>query len=232
MLTHLSTAFNQISDPVDDVDLTVLREERNGLSGCPRIAFDPQFLQFALESCTLSRIAPFFGCSPSTVRRRALEYGLLEPGESPYRDIHQNGGITHIWIGVKRRTRMSNLTDAQLVNAIHQILRSFPSYGRRMIDGHLRACGIRVSQKRISASYTRIRGLPSAFHRRIKRRRYNVAGVNSLWHHDGYHGQFYSFVHDNVPKFYKPRVDPLEDCGPRVYGWEVEAYHRSTRAQQ
>ena len=69
---------------------------------------------------------------------------------------------------------------------------AFPSYGRCMIDGHLRHMGHRISRVRLQQSYAHVHGPPvSAFGpRRIHRRVYYVPGPNSLWHHDGQHGIF------------------------------------------
>ena len=74
--------------------------------------------------------------------------------------------------------------------AISRILRDFPRLGRHMIDGRLRSQGIRVPRSRIRASRIRIRGrIPSFARQPLARREYHVAGVNSLWHHDGQHGE-------------------------------------------
>jgi hypothetical protein len=75
-----------------------------------------------------------------------------------------------------------------------EILQMFPTFGRRMIDGHLQYLGHHVPRKRLQASYARVNGPPvSAFGvRSITRRVYNVPGYNSLAHHDGQHGKCYS----------------------------------------
>ena len=46
-----------------------------------------------------------------------------------------------------------------------------------------------VSEARVRDSLERVSGVPGTFGgRRVHRRRYQVAGANSLWHHDGQHG--------------------------------------------
>lgn len=70
-----------------------------------------------------------------------------------------------------------------------------------MIYGHLHSNGHRVPRERIAAAYIRVHGTPGTFAgRRIHRKVYNVAGPNSLWHHDGQHGKSL-FVTFNIWEF-------------------------------
>ncbi|KAJ8074675.1 hypothetical protein PM082_022253 [Marasmius tenuissimus] len=64
---------------------------------------------------------------------------------------------------------MTDISDSDLDEALHNIITAFPSFGRRLIQGQLKFMGIHVP-------------------RRITRRIYTVPGPNSLWHHDGQHG--------------------------------------------
>jgi hypothetical protein len=196
MLELLDEATRQAIDPPDRIDLRVFSELRTGEPGRPRLEFDRQFLQYALRLRGPTGIASFFGCSPRTVRRRALELNLLDPGEPPYRDTLVNGEVVRIWIGCIRHTRLSNISDDQLDGILYEILRDFPRFGRRMIDGRLRSLDIRVPRLRLCESYLRVHGPPPSLsnRRRIQRRKYSVAGVNSLWHHDGQHGLSF-FIH-------------------------------------
>ena len=60
-----------------------------------------------------------------------------------------------------------------------------------MISGMLLRLGHRVQQARVRQSLLRIDPVRRVFERiRIRRRKYNVAGPNALWHHDGQHGPF------------------------------------------
>jgi hypothetical protein len=97
--------------------------------------------------------------------------------------------VTQVWNGPIRRTGLSDISDEDLDRLVTEILLIAPSYGRRMIDGALRSRGIRVAIRRITASYRRVHGPPASFFdRHLVRRTYTVAGVNSVWHHDGHHG--------------------------------------------
>jgi hypothetical protein len=192
MLGLLDESSQAASDPPDST-LSVIHCNPTGRPGRPRVEVDQRFLSFALEVRGSTDVADVLGCSPRTIRRRALEHQILEPGQSPflYYIEPNDGSLVRIRHGTPRHTRLSDIADEELDNATETILKDFPHFGRRMIDGRLRAQGILVTRARIADSYRRVHGPPPAFGRRqIVRRRYWVAGVNSLWHHDGHHGAF------------------------------------------
>lgn len=57
------------------------------------------------------------------------------------------------------------------------------------MSGALSTWGYRISIERIRLSLLRIDPIRRVFEsQRIRRRKYSVAGPNSLWHHDGQHG--------------------------------------------
>jgi hypothetical protein len=86
---------------------------------------------------------------------------------------------------------LSTMTDDQLDNLLLQLKTHFRRAGITMLDGMLRQLGHRVPRDRIQASLLRIDPVHRVFNRiRIRRRVYNVPGPNSLWHHDGQHGEF------------------------------------------
>ncbi|KAI6035205.1 hypothetical protein F5J12DRAFT_684708, partial [Pisolithus orientalis] len=64
-----------------------------------------------------------------------------------------------------------------------------PESGFCYLLGHLRHHGIRVQQKRIWQSLSRVDRLGQRLreHRVIKRRVYRVKRSNALWHIDGHH---------------------------------------------
>jgi hypothetical protein len=211
MLLALDRAYHQASDP-PDVTLAVISSHSRGSQGRPRIEFDPRFLSFALETRSVTDVARAFNCSPRTVRRRALELGLLEAGQKPFETIvHDNGTVSLIHSGPPRHTRLSVISDNDLDTLIWAILRDFPDLGRRMIDGRLRSQGVIVSRRRIRESYIRLRGPPPFFARRlITRRKYFVEGVNSLWHHDGQHGKFGQLPFGSLTRFIPSRTCQIQ----------------------
>ena len=191
MVAHLDAASQASADPPEMPRIQTTNIVRTGRQGRPRIEYDQDLLQTALEMRGPTHIAQVFGGSARTVRRRALEYGLVEPGPPVYVDYEAEDGST-FRVYTSSTAAMSDLTDIELDNIVRHIVEVFPSFGRRMIDGHLRHMGHRIPRERLRASYLRVHGPPiMAFGvRRIERRVYSVPGPNSLAHHDGQHGQF------------------------------------------
>jgi hypothetical protein len=66
----------------------------------------------------------------------------------------------------------------------------FPRAGVKFVSGSLSSWGFRISLERIRLSLLRVDPIHRIFEaQRIQRRKYSVAGPNSLWHHDGQHGE-------------------------------------------
>ncbi|KAI0046233.1 hypothetical protein FA95DRAFT_1466219, partial [Auriscalpium vulgare] len=90
---------------------------------------------------------------------------------------------------------MSDIGDDQLVNSILHLRVQFPRAGVSMLDGLLRATGLRVSKARIRQALLQIDPVRRVFERiTIRRREYQVAGPMALWHHDGQHDG--AFIHN------------------------------------
>lgn len=188
MIRLLEDACSQSMDPLDDDQISVITLQRTGKPGRPRIQIDRSFLDQAMALRGPHTIGPLLKCHPRTVRRRALEYQMVEPGD-PVKKVVVNpdGHLQTVWTSTT--PAMSTFTDEELDRAMGEILQMFPFFGRRMIAGALLGMGHRVSEGRIRESYIRVWGAPSAFGTRpIVRKVYWVPGVNSLWHHDGNHG--------------------------------------------
>jgi hypothetical protein len=96
---------------------------------------------------------------------------------------------------------LSTLSDDDLDVLITQLRSNFHRAGLSMLDGMLRHLGHRLPRERIRASLMRIDPVQRVFQRiRIRRRVYSVPGPNSLWHHDGQHGEcclniFFPFIY-------------------------------------
>lgn len=190
MITHLDGAVQLAADPPDRPFYAVTNDVRTGRRGRPRLEIDAEILSVALDLRGPTHLAPIFNCNPRTIRRRALELGLVDAGEPVYVEYEQeDGSLFRIYRS--STGALSILNDQELDDVMTYILAAFPSFGRRMIDGHLKHLGHRIPRARLEASYTRVHGRPAgAFGpRRIERRVYSVPGPNSLWHHDGQHGQ-------------------------------------------
>lgn len=192
MVAALDQACHQSSDAPDGNLPLVISRASTGRRGRPRVHIDATVLREALSYRGPTRLAPIFHCSSRTLRRRALELGISTPGVPVFTQEASADGT------VQRRfapqpPRVSNLRDNELDTLLADLLQTFPKFGRRMIAGWLQARGHRVPRVRITASYARVHGAPGVFGDRIIHRKvYNVAGANSLWHHDGQHGESHS----------------------------------------
>lgn len=196
MIIDLHLAKRRSADVPDAPPINPITRIQTGRRGRPRIQIDPDILATSIQLRGPTELGTVFGVSSRTVRRRALEQGLVQAGEPVYVEFeNQDGSTSRIY--TSSTGSQSDLTDAQLDSIMLQILQSYPDFGRRMIDGHLRYLGHHVPRSRIQASYGRVNGPPVAAFgvRRIKRRVYSVKGYNSLCHHDGQHGLLSHFFH-------------------------------------
>jgi hypothetical protein len=198
MIECLDGACTASADPPDAPPIQTASLNSTGKRGRRRIELDRELLEVGLELRGPTGLAPVFGCDPRTVRRRALEYGLVEPGRPVYIEYEQEGHTIRIYNPFTAST--TDLPDNELDAIVSYILETFPNFGRRMIDGHLRHLGHHVPRSRIETSFSRVHGAPrSAFGaRRIERRVYSVPGPNSLAHHDGQHGIFHLGFSSNI----------------------------------
>lgn len=188
MVEDLDDAVHQSMDPPEGPPLVVAYRRRTGRRGRPRMEIDPTFLTEALSLRGPTLLGQTLHCHGRTVRRRALELNIVEPGATVYVSQENEHGTT-IRTYTSSTPAVSNLTNNELDEEVADILEIFPTFGRRLLRGHLLATGHRVPSGRITASYARVHGSPARFgDRRIGRREYRVPGPNSLAHHDGQHG--------------------------------------------
>lgn len=190
MVEQLDHAVHRSTDSPDGPALVVSQRVRTGKRGRPRVHIDPAFLEEALVLRGPKGIAPVIACSTQTIRRRALELGL----GAPARPVSQattmpNGDVTRTY-NSRTLAPPPTISDDALDALVLDVLTVFPAFGRSMLAGHLTSQGLSVQRERLRAAYIRVHGSPVAWGNRIvDRRRYNVPGANSLWHHDGQHGQ-------------------------------------------
>lgn len=188
MVQLLDDAVHLSTDPADGSLQLITHTPSPSGGGRPKLWIDPIFLAAALDISTITNIARILRISTRTVRRRALELGLVDPGAPLFNYTEQEDGSTLRTV-TSTTPPVANLTDTDLDTFMVEILQVFPTFGRRMIHGCLRSRGYRVPMARVTSSYVRVHGTTNAFgDRRLHRRIYRVAGPNSLWHHDGQHG--------------------------------------------
>ncbi|KAG6874993.1 hypothetical protein C0993_011278 [Termitomyces sp. T159_Od127] len=160
MISCLDEASHQSSDPPDFDFGPTTSHISTGLPGHPRINIDPELLNIALELRGPTHLAAIFNCHPRTIRRRALEHGLVDPGQPVYVDYEAGDGtVSRIYRS--STTSGSNISDEELDQIVSYILTCFPTFGRRMIDDHLKYLGHHISRAHLQASYNRVHGAPT-----------------------------------------------------------------------
>jgi hypothetical protein len=181
MTLYLDQARHASSDPFEGPNIPFTHIVHTGRRGRPRVEVEPNLLSTALALRPKTRIAETAKCSARTIRRRQLDYGIVTPGPSRSQAQQARNENTP--------SRSQAIGDEELDWHLTGIIQDFPTFGRRLATASLRANGVIVSESRVRDSLTRINGAPGTFGgRRVHRRRYKVAGANSLWHHDGQHG--------------------------------------------
>ncbi len=194
MVDALDTAVHQSNDPPDAGPfLSVVERRRNGTRGRPRIEIEKTYLQETFHEsgdATYGEVATAANCDTRTVRRRQQDYGHLPLGEPVYVDeFDETGGRIGRRYQGRGRPPTTNLTDEQLDNLLSECLRDFPQFGRHKIAGWLRDRGHHVTDDRLREVYVHVHGALGVFgNRSVHRKCYHVMGANSLWHHDGQHG--------------------------------------------
>ncbi|KAL0569464.1 hypothetical protein V5O48_012504 [Marasmius crinis-equi] len=191
MILHLDNARNVELDPPDRTFPfpSPPSDDTPRQRGRPRAYIDPGLLALAVDLRQTRKLADILNVHVRTLRRRALEQGLVEPGHPVYVNFETEDGVV---MRVYRSSTgpMTDISDDDLDDAMHQIITAFPSFGRHLIQGELKFMGIHVPRSWVEASYLRVVDLPTQSFGiwRITRRIYTVPGPNSLWHHDGQHG--------------------------------------------
>ncbi|KAF7292319.1 hypothetical protein HMN09_01215600 [Mycena chlorophos] len=246
MVDALNNARYCSSNPPESMHISLTT--RISTRGQPRIDIQREVLAESLELRTLTGLRPVFNVSERTIRRRALEYGLRQPGSAPtfIKTSHPDGSV--------RRARARASTSAQPTapltltdEELSAILETFPNFRRRMLLSHLRAASHHVSRERLAALYLRVHGTPGAFGTRMI---HHTLYHNLLWHHDGQHGliRYKIVIHcfiDGKSRFVTghglPRrvrgdhgtenvlvalaMDLLRGLGHYIFGWSVNNTH-------
>ena len=100
---------------------------------------------------------------------------------------------TTLWRRVKEMgiplERYTEISDADLDDAVSSIQQQNPNCGQGLLQGYLRERGICIQRQRLRESVVRTDPCRRAlrWHQVISRRTYSVPGANSLWHIDGNH---------------------------------------------
>ncbi|KAF7343644.1 hypothetical protein MSAN_01985300 [Mycena sanguinolenta] len=184
--------------------------------GRPRIWIDPEFLEWAHGQRPTSSLHRYLGVSRSTVRRALLEHGIAQPQSNPFSNPSGSDSEDSADAGTddilepdlpdptaaeieelaapSQRTisftgPLSDISDDDLDILLIRLRTHYRRAGLSMLNGMLRRLGHRVPVERVCQALFRIDPVRRIFERiHIRRRKYQVLGPNSLWHHDGQHG--------------------------------------------
>ena len=186
----LDDAVHFSSDPPDAPPPQTSYLHHTGDPGRPSIQIPPGLLAGALGLRGTTHLAQVSDCSAQTVCRRALDYGLAEPGPPVYVEYEHDDGSTCCFY-TSSTGATSNISDDELDMITAHIIETFPNFGHHMIHGHLKHLGHHSPWSYVQASYAHVHGAPAASFgsRRIQCRVHSVPGPNSLCHHDGQHGE-------------------------------------------
>ncbi|KAF7328286.1 hypothetical protein MSAN_02487900 [Mycena sanguinolenta] len=102
MVDALSDARHLSSDPPTAPALVVTMHTSSG--GRPRVDIDREVLSQALNLRGPTHLQDVFHVGACTIRWRALEYGLVEPGAPVYTDTPQTDGTVSLYLRVHIRT--------------------------------------------------------------------------------------------------------------------------------
>ena len=158
--------LNEIVDSMEGFNHTGYTAPSFHTRGRPRFDIHREQIEHLLNlHFTCPKIASLLGVSLRTIRRRMTEYNLSVSG------------------------LYSDISEHELLETVKGIYNSFPNCGYRMMDGHLRQRGIRVTQAQIRNCMHLVdsEGVALRWREAIRRRKYRVAGPLSLWHIDGNH---------------------------------------------
>lgn len=192
IIQALRVTLQQQSTRPENNTAQVIQVFRSGAKGRPSHRIDDAFLRACFGIATDSHIAKILGCSARTVRRRAIQAGLVEAGNPVF--IYNANGQRLRQQDTRAKKRYA---DEELDRLVYEALQQFPSFGRRLLRGHLRSQHPQylISDVQLRHSLRRVEAVPRIFgNRRIRRRRYQCAGPMAVVHHDGQHSEFLNML--------------------------------------
>ena len=187
----MSAISDMVSLVTDDQDQCFRR-----WPGRPRLRISEMQLSNLLEQeFTQVEIAKMLSCSPRTIHRRIVEFGL------------------------DRLIQYSPICDAELDEFVLSFVVNFPTAGQKQIAGHLSTLGYRIQRFKIRDNLYRVDpwGVQLRSCRLLHRRKYKVASPNSLWHIDGNHKlvRWRIVIHGGIDGFSRIPVYLVASCNNR-----------------
>ena len=187
----MSATSDMLSLVADDQDQCFPR-----WPGRPRLRISEMQLSNLLEQeFTQVEIAKMLSCSPTTINRRIVEFGL------------------------HRLIQYSPISDAELDELVLSFVVNFPTAGQKQIAGHLSSLGYRIQRFKIRDNLYRVDhwGVQLRSRRLLHCRKYKVAGPNSLWHIGGNHKLVHwrIVIHCGIDGFSRIPVYLVATCNNR-----------------
>ena len=162
-----SSLLASVSDMTDSLQSIILDQSTStGLPGPgrPRLEISRDQLQYLLDQqFTQVEVSRLLGCSPKTIHRRIVQFGLS--------------------------CEYSLMSDSELDELVEEFVAAFPTAGQKTLAGHLSSLGYQLQRYRVRDSLYRVDpwGVEQRCRQVLHRRKYKVAGPNSLLHIDGHH---------------------------------------------
>ncbi|CAC5384765.1 unnamed protein product [Mytilus coruscus] len=165
MLIELIGAVEELKGSEKDLAYKMVKI-KDGNRGRPVYDITKDQLEYLVDlSFTGTEMAKLLQVSHSTIKRRLRFYGL------------------------STTKQYSSICDDDLDQLLQPIIEENPHLGYRSIQARLKVCGHFCPETRVRAALVRLD--PAAVAMRwcdtVQRRKYRVAGPNSLWHIDGNH---------------------------------------------
>lgn len=188
-----TTLTSAVSDMVSVINSAIMEQHLCRCPGRPRLTISEIQLSSLLEQeFTQVEIARMLGCSARTIHRRIVEFGL------------------------DRFIQYNVISELQLDELVADFVANFPTAGQKTLAGHLSTLGYRIQRYKIRDSLYRVDpwGVQLRSRRLLHRRKYRVAGPNSLWHIDGNHKlvRWRIVVHGGIDGFSRIPVYLAASC--------------------
>lgn len=188
-------AAKDSSPPVSRVPIQTSTISHTGRRGRPKIILPTELLSYALLDRGPSELEGVFQCDRRTIRRRALEAGIVQPGHPVFSWAIDEAG-DQVLVHTSQSKPVSTLSDEDLDTLVRSIQSQIREIGWSQLQGALLRQGHRVPKSRVTCALLRINGVPGIFgNRPPKCRKYVNRAPLACVHHDGQHGNsgFYVF---------------------------------------
>jgi hypothetical protein len=165
MIECLLTAENEAMDPPAP-GLQVSHRVK-GRVGRPWVEIDRNFLESTLQVRGPHQLGMVMKCSPRTIRRRALEFGLTQEAPPVFQMVpNLDGTVSQMWFSSSTPARSAVAEDPDALDRlVRSVLHTFPNFGRQKLDGILKARGYHIPRERLQESYVHVHGSLARFAR-------------------------------------------------------------------